>query len=170
MIQQYFIRYRLLWYFIAAGETALDMVDSTEVDSAVGFNSRTLLVLKSKTSPETRLSNEELQVRNQRLFTSFFYTIYILIRLEEGCVKLLRVHVHVLFIWNIQNGSRKRVTEPKGWHAETSKLSGRISSTCKANQKHMNMEDDTPWLLEWCKIIIIMGHQVYLQEYLIPPV
>ncbi|KAG7323699.1 hypothetical protein KOW79_013401 [Hemibagrus wyckioides] len=44
------------------GETALDVVDSTEVDSAVGFNSRTLLVLKSKTSPETRLSNEELQM------------------------------------------------------------------------------------------------------------
>lgn len=84
------------------------MVDSTEVDSAVGFNSRTLLVLKSKTSPETRLSNKELQVRDQRLFTSFFYTIYILIRLEEGCVKLFRVHVHVLFIWNIQNGLRKR--------------------------------------------------------------
>ncbi|KAK3519336.1 hypothetical protein QTP70_024765 [Hemibagrus guttatus] len=44
------------------GETALDMVDSIEVAAAVGFNSRTLLVLKSKTSPETRLSNEELQM------------------------------------------------------------------------------------------------------------
>ncbi|XP_060794490.1 DNA fragmentation factor subunit alpha [Neoarius graeffei] len=44
------------------GETGLDVVDGTEVDSAVGFNARTLLVLKSKTSPETRLSNEELQM------------------------------------------------------------------------------------------------------------
>ncbi|KAK2825507.1 hypothetical protein Q7C36_019434 [Tachysurus vachellii] len=44
------------------GETAQDAVDCIEVDSAVGFNSRTLLVLKGKTSPETRLSNEELQM------------------------------------------------------------------------------------------------------------
>ncbi|XP_078110876.1 DNA fragmentation factor subunit alpha [Sander vitreus] len=33
-----------------------------EVDSASGFMSRTLMVLKGKTSPETRLSTEELQM------------------------------------------------------------------------------------------------------------
>ncbi|XP_062871744.1 DNA fragmentation factor subunit alpha [Trichomycterus rosablanca] len=33
-----------------------------ETDSAVGFNSKTLLVLKNKSSPEMRLSNEELQM------------------------------------------------------------------------------------------------------------
>lgn len=59
-----------------SGETVLDGVDGIEVDSAVGFNARTLLVLKSKTSPETRLSNEELQVREQCLFIGLFYTAY----------------------------------------------------------------------------------------------
>ncbi|XP_026775934.2 DNA fragmentation factor subunit alpha [Pangasianodon hypophthalmus] len=44
------------------GETVPDEVDGIEVDSAVGFNAKTLLVLKGKTSPETRLSNEELQM------------------------------------------------------------------------------------------------------------
>ncbi|KAI5095587.1 DNA fragmentation factor subunit alpha, partial [Silurus meridionalis] len=43
------------------GETVQDGADSMDVDSAVGFSTRTLLVLKEKTSPETRLSNEELQ-------------------------------------------------------------------------------------------------------------
>ncbi|XP_031142702.1 DNA fragmentation factor subunit alpha [Sander lucioperca] len=37
-------------------------VDAVEVDSASGFMSRTLMVLKGKTSPETRLSTEELQM------------------------------------------------------------------------------------------------------------
>lgn len=45
----------------------VDEVDGVEMDSAVGFNARTLLVLRSKTSPETRLSNEDLQVRVQCL-------------------------------------------------------------------------------------------------------
>ncbi|XP_059188260.1 DNA fragmentation factor subunit alpha [Centropristis striata] len=36
-------------------------VDGMEVDSASGFMSRTLMVLKGKTSPETRLSTEDLQ-------------------------------------------------------------------------------------------------------------
>uniref|UniRef100_A0A3Q4GGK9 DNA fragmentation factor, alpha polypeptide n=1 Tax=Neolamprologus brichardi TaxID=32507 RepID=A0A3Q4GGK9_NEOBR len=36
--------------------------DGTEVDSASGFMSRTLMVLKGKTSPETRLSTEDLQM------------------------------------------------------------------------------------------------------------
>ncbi|TSP79485.1 DNA fragmentation factor subunit alpha [Bagarius yarrelli] len=44
------------------GETASHEVDGTERASAAGFNTRTLQVLKSKTSPETRLSNEELQM------------------------------------------------------------------------------------------------------------
>ncbi|XP_028438872.1 DNA fragmentation factor subunit alpha isoform X2 [Perca flavescens] len=40
----------------------VDAVDAVEVDSASGFMSRTLMVLKGKTSPETRLSTEELQM------------------------------------------------------------------------------------------------------------
>lgn len=39
-----------------------DVPDGMEVDSASGFMSRTLMVLKGKTSPETRLSTEDLQV------------------------------------------------------------------------------------------------------------
>ena len=39
-----------------------DQPDGLEVDSASGFTTRTLMVLKGKTSPETRLSTEELQV------------------------------------------------------------------------------------------------------------
>uniref|UniRef100_H3DCI9 DNA fragmentation factor, alpha polypeptide n=2 Tax=Tetraodon nigroviridis TaxID=99883 RepID=H3DCI9_TETNG len=41
---------------------AADGSDLTEVDSATGFMSRTLMVLKGKTSPETRLSTEDLQM------------------------------------------------------------------------------------------------------------
>ncbi|XP_034394016.1 DNA fragmentation factor subunit alpha isoform X1 [Cyclopterus lumpus] len=37
-------------------------VDAVEVDYASGFMSRTLMVLKGKTSPETRLSTEDLQL------------------------------------------------------------------------------------------------------------
>ena len=40
----------------------MDQGDGMEVDSASGFMTRTLMVLKGKTSPETRLSTEELQV------------------------------------------------------------------------------------------------------------
>uniref|UniRef100_A0A3Q2FZ50 DNA fragmentation factor, alpha polypeptide n=1 Tax=Cyprinodon variegatus TaxID=28743 RepID=A0A3Q2FZ50_CYPVA len=40
----------------------VDSPDGMEVDSASGFMSRTLMVLKGKTSPETRLSTEDLQV------------------------------------------------------------------------------------------------------------
>lgn len=39
-----------------------DMLDGLEVDSASGFTRRTLMVLKGKTSPETRLSSEDLQM------------------------------------------------------------------------------------------------------------
>ncbi|XP_070695701.1 DNA fragmentation factor subunit alpha isoform X2 [Pempheris klunzingeri] len=39
-----------------------DVPDGVEVDSASGFMPRTLMVLKGKTSPETRLSTEDLQV------------------------------------------------------------------------------------------------------------
>lgn len=39
----------------------MDETDGMEVDSGSGFMSRTLMVLKGKTSPETRLSNQELQ-------------------------------------------------------------------------------------------------------------
>ncbi|TNM87222.1 hypothetical protein fugu_007452 [Takifugu bimaculatus] len=39
-----------------------DAVDLTEVDSATGFMSRTLMVLKGKTNPETRLSTMDLQM------------------------------------------------------------------------------------------------------------
>lgn len=48
--------------FNVAGAGDVDMPDGLEVDSASGFMSRTLMVLKGKTSPETRLSTEDLQV------------------------------------------------------------------------------------------------------------
>lgn len=44
------------------GAGDVDMPDGMEVDSATGFMSRTLMVLKGKTSPETRLSTEDLQM------------------------------------------------------------------------------------------------------------
>ncbi|KAI4880591.1 hypothetical protein NFI96_012192 [Prochilodus magdalenae] len=43
------------------GEAVLDETDGMDTDSAAGLSSRTLLVLKGRTSPETRLSNEDLQ-------------------------------------------------------------------------------------------------------------
>jgi len=46
----------------AAGAGVVDHPDWVEVDAASGFMTRTLMVLKGKTSPETRLSTEELQV------------------------------------------------------------------------------------------------------------
>ncbi|KAM4737362.1 DNA fragmentation factor subunit alpha [Anableps anableps] len=44
------------------GAGDVDLPDGLEVDPASGFMSRTLMVLKGKTSPETRLSTEDLQV------------------------------------------------------------------------------------------------------------
>ncbi|XP_040008609.1 DNA fragmentation factor subunit alpha [Xiphias gladius] len=44
------------------GAGDMDMPDGMEVDSASGFMSRTLMVLKGKTNPETRLSTEDLQM------------------------------------------------------------------------------------------------------------
>ncbi|XP_070695700.1 DNA fragmentation factor subunit alpha isoform X1 [Pempheris klunzingeri] len=44
------------------GDGDADVPDGVEVDSASGFMPRTLMVLKGKTSPETRLSTEDLQV------------------------------------------------------------------------------------------------------------
>lgn len=44
------------------GAGDVDLPDGMEVDSASGFMSRTLMVLKGKTSPETRLSTEDLQM------------------------------------------------------------------------------------------------------------
>ncbi|XP_047229229.1 DNA fragmentation factor subunit alpha [Girardinichthys multiradiatus] len=44
------------------GAGGVDLPDGREVDSASGFMSRTLMVLKGKTSPETRLSTEDLQM------------------------------------------------------------------------------------------------------------
>ncbi|XP_051281406.1 DNA fragmentation factor subunit alpha [Dicentrarchus labrax] len=44
------------------GAGDVDVPDGMEVDSASGFMSRTLMVLKGKTSPETRLSTEDLQM------------------------------------------------------------------------------------------------------------
>ncbi|XP_028850215.1 DNA fragmentation factor subunit alpha [Denticeps clupeoides] len=38
------------------------VAEETEVDSSSGISSRTLMVLKGKTSPETRLSDQELQM------------------------------------------------------------------------------------------------------------
>lgn len=45
----------------SVGEDAGD-----EVDSVSGFMTRTLMVLKGKTSPETRLSTADLQVKKQK--------------------------------------------------------------------------------------------------------
>ncbi|XP_018521430.1 DNA fragmentation factor subunit alpha [Lates calcarifer] len=44
------------------GAGDMDMLDGMEVDSASGFMPRTLMVLKGKTNPETRLSTEDLQM------------------------------------------------------------------------------------------------------------
>lgn len=44
------------------GAGDVDVPDGMEVDSASGFMSRTLMVLKGKTSPETRLSTGDLQM------------------------------------------------------------------------------------------------------------
>ncbi|XP_056131253.1 DNA fragmentation factor subunit alpha [Lampris incognitus] len=44
------------------GAGDMDEIDAMEVDSASGFMTRTLMVLKGKTSPETRVSTEELQM------------------------------------------------------------------------------------------------------------
>ncbi|XP_034029133.1 DNA fragmentation factor subunit alpha [Thalassophryne amazonica] len=44
------------------GAGDVDVLDGMEVDSTSGFMSRTLMVLKGKTSPETRLSTEDLQM------------------------------------------------------------------------------------------------------------
>ncbi|KAM7412132.1 hypothetical protein PAMA_021879 [Pampus argenteus] len=44
------------------GVANVDVPDGMEVDSASGFMSRTLMVLKGKTNPETRLSTEDLQM------------------------------------------------------------------------------------------------------------
>lgn len=43
-------------------DDSMDEIDGAEVDPGSGFLSRTLMVLKGKTSPETRLSNQELQM------------------------------------------------------------------------------------------------------------
>lgn len=51
--------------FSASGSVVGDAGD--EVDSVSGFTSRTLMVLKGKTSPETRLSTADLQVKNPHL-------------------------------------------------------------------------------------------------------
>ncbi|KAF7667311.1 hypothetical protein LDENG_00066050 [Lucifuga dentata] len=48
------------------GSGDVDMPDGMEVDSTSGFMTRTLMVLKGKTSPETRLSTEELQLVTSR--------------------------------------------------------------------------------------------------------
>ncbi|XP_037540175.1 DNA fragmentation factor subunit alpha [Nematolebias whitei] len=44
------------------GVRDVDLPDGMEMDSASGFMSRTLMVLKGKTNPETRLSTEDLQM------------------------------------------------------------------------------------------------------------
>lgn len=48
--------------FNMSGARDVDLPDGMEMDSASGFMSRTLMVLKGKTNPETRLSTEDLQV------------------------------------------------------------------------------------------------------------
>lgn len=50
-------------------------VETMEVDSGSGFVSRTLMVLKGKTSPETRLSTEDLQVIQPSSMTHNFCSL-----------------------------------------------------------------------------------------------
>lgn len=71
---------------------AADDADLTEVDSATGFMSRTLMVLKGKTNPETRLSTEDLQVMlaNSSL-------ILMLIFLEQRSLFCTFPHSNTLF-------------------------------------------------------------------------
>ncbi|CAM4678131.1 unnamed protein product [Leuciscus chuanchicus] len=63
----------LLWLYLKAMEregaldpqeesAKLDETDGVQVEAAAGFNSTTLMVLRDKKYPETRLSNEELQM------------------------------------------------------------------------------------------------------------
>lgn len=73
-VESVFYLVKMMLILSVAGKTVQDEVDGVKGTSAVGFNTRTLLVLKGKTSPETRLSNEELQVPGQGLFVCFFYT------------------------------------------------------------------------------------------------
>ncbi|KAF0036401.1 hypothetical protein F2P81_011713 [Scophthalmus maximus] len=47
---------------VQGGAEDVEMLGSVEVDGTSGFMSRTLMVLKGKTSPETRLSTEDLQM------------------------------------------------------------------------------------------------------------
>ena len=57
-------------FFNMSGAGDEDLPDGMEVDSASGFLSRTLMVLKGKTSPETRLSTEDLQVLHSHRWLS----------------------------------------------------------------------------------------------------
>lgn len=54
--------------FTATGSVGEDGGD--EVDSVSGFMTRTLMVLKGKTSPETRLSTADLQVKKTKQTSS----------------------------------------------------------------------------------------------------
>ncbi len=59
--------FRMLTTVMSAG-ARLDETDGVQVEAAAGFSSTTLMVLKHKKYPETRLSNEELQVWHLTVF------------------------------------------------------------------------------------------------------
>lgn len=60
---------------IAAG-AKLDETDGVQVENTAAFSSRMLTVLKEKKHPETRLSNEELQVCNSVTRSAFTILLY----------------------------------------------------------------------------------------------
>lgn len=66
------------------------MPDGMEVDSASGFMSRTLMVLKGKTSPETRLSTADLQV---------FYSSSMLQNLSRGYILCMIANLIILITY-----------------------------------------------------------------------
>ncbi|XP_051518226.1 DNA fragmentation factor subunit alpha-like [Myxocyprinus asiaticus] len=53
---------RCVFITVIAAGSKLNETDGVQVESVAGFSSRTLKVLKDKTQPETRFSNEELQM------------------------------------------------------------------------------------------------------------
>ncbi len=57
----------MLTTVIAAG-ARLDETDGVQVEAVAGFSSSMLMALKYKKYPETRLSNEELQVWHLTVF------------------------------------------------------------------------------------------------------
>lgn len=98
------------------GGTALDEVDGEEVESAGGFCSRTLLILKGTTSPETRLCNEELQMVVKEdvkvLMEALGWNRERTIGLVQACEGELNKRLqHVQALQSLSSNSQQRVNE-----------------------------------------------------------